>query len=215
MNADEVAQYLKDHPAFFEAHADLLAAVTVRHPLSGQVIPLAERQVITLRDRNRALESRQAELIRFGEENDLTLTRVHRLAVALVHARSREAVLGAIGEGLREDFSVPHVALRLWGQVRAGEGVENEPVSETLRAYAATLERPFCGVNGAAEPAGWFAVATEHIRSVAFVALRDQGETFGLLSLGSEDPGRFYPDMGTLYLGRIGDLIAAALVRTA
>jgi uncharacterized protein YigA (DUF484 family) len=34
----------------------------------------------------------------------------------------------------------------------------------------------------------------------------------GLLALGSEEPERFYPEMGTLYLGRIGELAAAALL---
>jgi len=41
--------------------------------------------------------------------------------------------------------------------------------------------------------------------------LRD-GEVFGLLALASEDPQRFYPDMGTLYLKRIGELIATSLL---
>ena len=30
---------------------------------------------------------------------------------------------------------------------------------------------------------------------------------------GSEDPERFYPEMGTLYVNRIGEMISAALVR--
>ena len=34
-----------------------------------------------------------------------------------------------------------------------------------------------------------------------------------LLALGSEDPARFYAQMGTLYLQRIGELTSAALLR--
>ena len=41
--------------------------------------------------------------------------------------------------------------------------------------------------------------------------LRDQGVCFGLLALGSAESERFYPEMGTLYLGRIAELAAAAL----
>jgi uncharacterized protein YigA (DUF484 family) len=52
--------------------------------------------------------------------------------------------------------------------------------------------------------------AAQHLRSFSYVPLRD-GEVFGLLALASEDPQRFYPDMGTLYLKRIGELIATAL----
>ena len=45
------------------------------------------------------------------------------------------------------------------------------------------------------------------------MALVPLGQTavFGLLALGSEDPKRFYPEMGTLYLRRIGELCAAGV----
>jgi uncharacterized protein YigA (DUF484 family) len=38
-----------------------------------------------------------------------------------------------------------------------------------------------------------------------------QTKTVGLLALGSEDPQRFFPEMGTLYLRRIGELCAAGV----
>jgi hypothetical protein len=44
------------------------------------------------------------------------------------------------------------------------------------------------------------------------MALRDK-DCFGMLALGSEDVLRFFPEMGTLYLKRLGDLTGAALLR--
>ena len=44
--------------------------------------------------------------------------------------------------------------------------------------------------------------------------LRD-GDAFGLLALASEDAQRFYPEMGTLYLKRLGELVAAAIAHHA
>jgi len=44
-------------------------------------------------------------------------------------------------------------------------------------------------------------------------ALRRDGATFGVVALASEDPKRFYPEMGTLYLARIGELVSHALWR--
>jgi uncharacterized protein YigA (DUF484 family) len=38
-------------------------------------------------------------------------------------------------------------------------------------------------------------------------------ECFGMLAFGSEDVTRFYPDMGTLYLKRLGDFLSAGLLR--
>jgi hypothetical protein len=42
--------------------------------------------------------------------------------------------------------------------------------------------------------------------------LRRQTQVIGMLALGSEEAERFYPEMGTLYLGRIAELAAAALM---
>jgi uncharacterized protein YigA (DUF484 family) len=61
---------------------------------------------------------------------------------------------------------------------------------------------------------GWFGERGSHVRSLALVSLRRGTETFGLMALGSEEPQRFYPEMGTLYLERIGEVAAAALNRT-
>ena len=40
-----------------------------------------------------------------------------------------------------------------------------------------------------------------------------RASTFGVLALASEDAQRFYPEMGTVYLKRIGDMVATALLR--
>ena len=45
-----------------------------------------------------------------------------------------------------------------------------------------------------------------------FVALKGEN-AFGLLAMASEDARRFYPEMGTLYLKRIGELVSVALLR--
>jgi hypothetical protein len=43
--------------------------------------------------------------------------------------------------------------------------------------------------------------------------LRELDQTFGMLALAAEDLLRFYPEMGTLYLKRMGEMAAAALLR--
>jgi uncharacterized protein YigA (DUF484 family) len=39
--------------------------------------------------------------------------------------------------------------------------------------------------------------------------------TIGLLVLGSEESQRFYPEMGTIYLAQLGEMVSAALRRFA
>lgn len=216
MKADDVARYLRENPAFFETYADMLAQINIPHPHGGRAIPLSDRQILTLREKSRALESRLAELLQIGEENDAIGEKMHRLSTALLTAPDLQSLLTVLYLHLREDFAVPHAALRIWAAERAAQGAsvfpEFRPVGEQLRRYAASLSQPFCGPSSNPEAAAWFGDGASHIRSVAHMALRDR-ECFGMLAFGSEDVLRFYPEMGTLYLKRMGELTAAALLR--
>jgi uncharacterized protein YigA (DUF484 family) len=210
MNADDIARYLRTHPQFFDQHPELLETINVPHPYGGRAIPLAERQTVALRDKTRLLEGKLAELIQFGEENDAISEKVHRLAVALVGARDFPALAAALYFHLREDFAVPHVALRIWGKSVAADFEEAQAVDEAQRRHAATMGAPQCGPASGNPFLPWFRETGEHVRSLALVPL-GQTAVFGLLALGSEDPKRFFPEMGTLYLRRIGELCAAGV----
>ncbi|MDH4094474.1 MAG: DUF484 family protein [Betaproteobacteria bacterium] len=210
MTAEEVAQFFRTHPQFFDQHPELLESIFVTHPYGGRAIPLAERQILSLREKVKLLEGKLAELIRFGEANDAISEKVHRLAMGLAAARDFAAAVQALHFHLREDFSVPHVALRLWGRALPADAPEAAPVEDALRAQVEAMGAPQCGPAAASPFLAWFGDAREHIRSLALVPL-GQTRAVGLLALGSEDAQRFYAEMGTLYLRRIGELTAAAL----
>lgn len=213
MNAADVARYLKDNPDFLAEHGELFTQLTVPHPHGGQAISLAERQLHALRDKIRLLEVKLAELIRFGEENDEIGEKVHRLSLVLLEAVDYESLRVSLFDSLREDFAVPNVALRIWNSVLSREGEDFAPVTEAVRFFAGDLRHPYCGAPVNLEVLDWFGEAAPHVRSIALMPLRREAQVFGLLALGSEEAGRFYPEMGTLYLSRIGDLVAAALRR--
>ncbi|MEW5862826.1 MAG: DUF484 family protein [Pseudomonadota bacterium] len=210
MTPDEVAQYLRAHPEIFERHPQLLETITVPHPHGGRAISLAERRIVSLREKVRALEAKLAELIRIGEDNDAIGEKVHRLALALAGARDFEAAASALVFHLREDFAVPHVALRFWGADGAGGRTVGEPPEAGLRERIAMMAAPVCGPAPGSPFLALFGEAAERLRSLAVVPL-GQTRAVGVLALASEDPQRFYADMGTLYLRRIGELAAGAL----
>ena len=217
MKAEDVVRFLQDNPGFFEDYAELLAQIYIPHPHGGRAIPIAERQILTLREKSKMLEGKLAELIQFGEENDAIGEKMHRLCLALFPAADLRAMLQALYYNLREDFAVPHAAVRIWGagpDAAAAAGPEFAPVTDELRQYAAGLEHPYCGPSANPEVAAWFGEAAAQLRSVACMALRDGNkECIGMLALASEDLTRFYPEMGTLYLKRLGEFLSAALER--
>lgn len=218
MNSDEVEQYLNDNPDGFarmfaqllERNPGLLESITVPHPYGGRAIPLSERQTLGLREKVKLLEGKLSELIQFGEENDAISEKVHRVSSALLGAKNFSAVVHALYFHLGEDFAVPHVALRIWGQTLPEGAPEGVAATEEQRAQVDTMGGPLCGPAEGSPFLPWFGESAAHVRSIALVPL-GATRAFGLLALGSEDAQRFYADMGTLYLRRIGDLAAAAI----
>jgi uncharacterized protein YigA (DUF484 family) len=215
MKSEDVAHYLQDHPEFFEQYADLLSLVTLADPHSGRAISITEKQLVKLRDKVRALEAKLVELIGFGEENDAISGKVHGLAVALIAADDQAGVTRVLYSHLGGAFAVPHVTLRLWGE-RQGDGNEFAPVADAVKAFASGLQQPYCGPVTGQESLAWFGEPATHLHSMTQIALREPGGAcFGLLVMASEEAHRFYPELGTLYLERIGEMAAAALLRVA
>ena len=212
MEARDVVQYLREHPEFFETCADEIAEIFVPHPHGGHAIPIAKRQILTLRDKNSELAGKLAELVRFGSENDATSERLHRATLALFAAPDLETTLAVLSHSLAEDFAVPQVAVRLWGRVPEQSYLpELAATSIEVREHASALESPQCGSVSVAESRDWFEGA-EAPASFAYLPLRT-GTTFGVLVLASPDPQRFHAGIGTVYLGRLAELASVAIAR--
>lgn len=214
MRSDDVAQFLQDNPQFFDEHADLMSRLVIPHPHGGRTISITERQMLSLRDKNKQLEGKMGELLQFGEENDSISEKMHRLGVAMIAAASFQSVLHTLNFHLRDDFAIPHVALRLWDRPDSADDLpEFADVSEDLQAFAETLSQPYCGSTSGFETSSWFGEASKHVHSQALIAMRNGGGTIGMIALGSEEAQRFYAGMGTLYLERLGEMASAALAR--
>lgn len=213
MKAEDVATYLQENPQFFEDHADMIAEIYIPHPHGGRAISISERQILSLRDKSRQLESKLRDIIQFGEENDVISEKVHRLALALLGTADLATAVAAVQFNLREDFSVPHVELRVWRPEDPSHAIGGlPPVSDATREFAAGLATPYCSAHAVVDTAALFGEAAANLRSFAYVPLK-QRETIGLIALASEDAHRFYPDMGTMFLTRIGEMAAAAFAR--
>ena len=212
MDASAVAEYLKKNPAFFEDYADVVAQIFVPHPHGGHAIPIAERQMLALRDRAYELEQRLRELIRHGTENDDIGEKLHRSTLALFAAQDLETTLAVLSHSLKEDFGVPQVAMRLWTEADGGVQLpEFAQTSEGMREYADRLRAPYCGPDAALESREWFDVKADQ-KSFAYLPLRTE-KTFGVLALASDAAHRFHPGMGTVYLLRLAELASVAIAR--
>src|SRR5664279_301971 len=209
MDAPAVAEFLKQNPQFFEEYADVIAEIFVPHPHGGHAIPIAERQIVTLREKNQDLEAKFKELVSYGTENEQISEKVHRSTLALFAAQDLETTLAVLYHSLKEDFGVPQVATRMWGKVPEQSYLpELAATSSEIREFADQLGQPYCGPKASFESREWFEDG-DALQSFAFMPLRT-AQTFGLLALGSPDAQRFHSGMGTLYQTRLAELASVA-----
>ena len=233
MNDREVAEYLLANPEFFAEHAEMLATIKLANPHGKAAVSLQERQMEMLREKNKHLERRLAELLRYGHENDSIASKFSRWTTRVMAERDPYALPRTIANGLRDVFDVPQAALRVWDVAEPYTQADfARHVGEEVRIFANSLTTPYCGANSGFEAAQWLAPAVTAVpaegdsaqegghatESIALLALRDpEGKedtpTFGLLVMGSSDPRRFHDGMATDFLTQIGALASAALSR--
>ena len=214
LTAEQVAEFIQQNPGFFEQHVELLVNLQIPHPHGGRAVSIGERQLVAVREKAKLLEDKLRELIHFGEENDAVGDKVHRLSCRLIEAPSLDGALDTLYLDLLDHFAVPHVAVRLWGVAEENPDTkEFAPVAAEMREFVEKMPAPYTGNHPVYESQSWFGEAAPHLKSFSLLPLARDGVHFGVVAMASEDPKRFYPEMGTLYLTRIGDLLSHALWR--
>jgi len=213
LSTEQIAEFLRAHPDFFEQHVDVLLNINVTHPHGGRTVSIPERQLIATREKVKLLETKLAELIRFGEENDALSDRIHELTLRLIACGSLDQLIDTVYLDLLDNFQVPHVAVRFWNVATPDSpSPEFQPVGSELHHFVDAMKDPYCGSHPVYETNLWFGEHAPHLKSYALVPLK-AGQTFGLLLMASENAERFYAEMGTVFLTRIGDVLACCLAR--
>lgn len=214
ISTDQVSDFLRSHPHFFEQHASLLSEIFLPSPHGNGAISLAERQQLAQRDKIRVLEVKLADLIEFAEENDATSNKVHNLSIKLINNQNFSALQQQVAESLQQDFAITQSLIRIWLKPSNSAITKDAvftPVTEDFSDWVMSLIKPYCG----AKPAVTGDLLNNHLQSFAFIPLSKKAanqRAFGVLILGAEDQQRFKAEMGTIYLERIGELVAAALL---
>ena len=212
-----VAAYLQRHPEFLSEYPELAAKLTMPpSEQGGAVASLATYQMQSLRNKNAELERRLGALVEIAAENERLMERVHALTVALLRASTTEVTVRTVIAKLSADFHTEQVRLLLFGeglQLPRADWLQQVPGgAAALPEFAEFLRKgePSSGRLSAEKLARLFGDSAGGIQSVAMMQLDDAG----ILAIGSADPDRFQPGMGTLFLKMISATITAALARS-
>ena len=220
VSEDVIADYLQQHPDFFERQAALLTKLKLSHNRGPAAVSLIERQVQALRDKNQALETRLRELIEVARGNDVLAAKIHRLACRLIAVSGAPMLLDSLETSLREDFGASEWLL-LFAPTQ--QSTLRDIVSRHLRMLEANASewkmfdslfeaaKPRCGqIRDSQRDFLFGAAGAVEIGSAALVPL-GRSVSAGLLAIGSPDAERFHPAMSTEFLARIGDLVSEAV----
>ncbi|HEC12442.1 MAG TPA: DUF484 family protein [Acidiferrobacteraceae bacterium] len=215
---ETVARYLDEHPDYFKNHPEILMQLHIPHEGCGVSISLIEKQVDVLRIKNRAMQRQLHDLMTIARENSVAGERLHRLCLILNEASSAEKLLRVTHDQLRKDFKLETNCLVCNGDNEALAKVgaeiiypESDLVHHLLNWMGETRVR--CDDHpDSVVMETLFVDSAEAIASVAFIAL-GSGAPWGVLVLASSDKHRFHPGIGTVYLGRLGEVLSSAFQR--
>ena len=214
IGAHEVAAWLRRHPTFLKQFPDLALTMVVPRD-DGPTASLASYQLEVLRDKNRELSRRLADLGANAQINERLAVRTHQLTLALMRQTSAADTLRAMAASLEEDFAgdlvrivsfddVPELAEAPWLQVIAKDDAKLAPFHDCLRDG-----EPICGRLQQEKNDVLYGERVNEVSSTALLPLPG----VGLIAVGSYDPNRFYPGMGTLFLRMMGESLVTGLQR--
>jgi len=202
----QVIDYLRRYPDFFQTHPALLSELALPHR-SGGAISLIERQVQVLRERNIRVLRQLNDLVETARANDGLFAKTRSLTLALLDVSSWHELNEALATHLLVDFDADFVCCHL---------LRDHLHLDHLRGHADALptvglihnSQPLCSTLRACELRAVFPVQ-EHDADGSAVLLPlalKAGE--GCLAVGSRRPDHFASDMDTLFIGYIGDVLA-------
>lgn len=214
----EMVRYLRDHPAFFEQHQDVLAGMILSHE-SGAAVSLIERQVQILREQKEEQKRKLNNLINTAQNNEKLNNNVNALILDLLDASSLDDILKVIEQRMRTDFEADAIVVKL---LASGNDVLKEHAELTAWQQPAlvigekvmTARQPLCGSFNTEQMQALFNDAD--IKSAGIVPLakdKNSKNCYGIIAIGSYDAQRFRADMGTLFLSLLGQVLTRILTR--
>jgi uncharacterized protein len=210
---EQVIIYLRNHPDFFQQHSHLLSELHLRHE-SGGAISLVERQVAILRERNMAMRRRMTELMQTAKNNDELFAKTRTLTLELLNVASWHELNEVLATFVLTDFHADFVCCHLAG---AGTTLDH------LRRHDDALphERfvrggyPVCTTLRIEELTSLFPSVHHTSEGSAVLAPLTVASPRGCLAIGSRDPQAFTPDMDTLFVTYIAEVLGRVVQRLA
>ena len=214
-----VADFLRKHPNFLKNNPEVLESQQLLHN-SGVAASLIERQVKLLREKNEEVNRQLSRLIQVASENEQLMSRLHQLTIELMGITELNAFFKHLSERLLKDFNADIFQVCLFDTSLTIDADDEETKSLRLvnrddsdvQKFHDHLDKgqTICGRLSQTKLEFLFGTRARWVQSTALLSLGEKG-SHGLMAIGSSDPARFYPGMGTLFLELLADVVCTKL----
>ena len=219
LQPEQVADYLRQHPDFFERHAELLSELMIPHR-SGTT-SLIERQVIQLRNENGQLKKRLASLISNAETNDELLEKTRRLILRLLKADIPAKLTEELEHSLCHDLGADQC--RVWTidsfRMAGCNSISSEQAALELSRLIIP-HQPHCGLLKTEETELLFPGQTENVGSALIIPLfmpskeaAKHGSLVAILAIGNKNKDYYRDNMSTSLLAYLSDVYLQLLLK--
>jgi len=184
---------------------------------SGPAISLIEKQVQYLRGQNEALEQKLNQLIQVASDNEKLMTRLHELTLELMAMGDLASFFDRLSDALMSEFKADILNITLFDlKIEAGPKTPMFHISRDdpeMTQFHDHLEKgvSVCGRLNRNKRDYLFGSRAQWVQSTALVPMGKDG----MLAIGSSDPARFYPGMGTLFLDLLAQVVTSRLALEA
>lgn len=214
-NEKNVINWLEKNPDIFQRFPELLETIELSHLNSTNTSSIIERQVSRLRSKNRDIERKMQQMMQNALENEKLMGKLHRLSLALGETESPNEFFQMLRDELINRFKADHVYIGLFAKnINTDSKLPLsiiQPDNPELAPFRTLLDSGQTSCGRLAREKLQFLFGRENqIRSTALVPIGEQGK-FGMLAIGSENPGRFFPGMGTMFLELLSETISHRL----
>jgi uncharacterized protein YigA (DUF484 family) len=209
---DIVTKFLKQNPDFLEREPALLTSLELSHA-SGPAVSLIEKQVQYLRVQNESLEQQLNQLIQIASENEKLMSRLHQLTLELMSIGDLPTFFDRLSDALLSELNADILNITLFNlKIEAGPKTPIFHIprdDQAMQQFNSHIEKgvSVCGRLNRDKRDHLFGSRAQWVQSTALVPLGDDG----ILAIGSSDPARFYPGMGTLFLDLLAQVVSARL----
>ena len=207
-----VSRYLRQNPDFLEKQPALLKNLELSHA-SGPAISLIERQVQYLRQENQALEQQHNQLIQVAADNEKLMHRLHQLTLELMSMGDLPSFFDLLSKALLTEFKADILNITLFElKIEAGPKTPIFHIHRDdpeLQQFQDALEvgHSVCGRLNRNKRDYLFGARAQWVESMVLIPMGKDG----MVAIGSSDPARFYPGMGTLFLDLLADVVTSRL----